>query len=66
MQRVEICVEGQIDETWSEWFEEFTIKYTKHNQTIIVGEFSDQAALYGIITKLRDLGLRLISINPEK
>lgn len=65
MQRVEICIEGQLDETWSEWFEGFTLSHTKQNQTILVGEFPDQAALYGLITKLRDLGLNLISVNPQ-
>jgi hypothetical protein len=65
MQRVEICIEGQLDETWSEWFEGFTLSHTEQNQTILVGEFPDQAALYGLITKLRDLGLNLISVNPQ-
>jgi hypothetical protein len=65
MQRVEICIEGQLDETWSEWFEGFTLTHTEQNQTILVGEFPDQAALYGLITKLRDLGLNLISVNPQ-
>ena len=65
MQRVEICIEGQLDETWSEWFEGFTVSQTEQNQTILVGEFPDQAALYGLIAKLRDLGLTLISVNPQ-
>ena len=65
MQRVEICIEGQLDETWSEWFEGFTLSHTEQNQTILVGEFPDQADLYGLITKLRDLGLNLISVNPQ-
>ena len=65
MQRVEICIEGQLDETWSEWFEGFTVCQTEQNQTILVGEFPDQAALYGLIAKLRDLGLTLISVNPQ-
>ncbi len=65
MQRVEICVEGRIDKNWSEWFEGFTVVHTKPNKTIITGEIPDQAALYGIITKLRDLGLSLVSVNPK-
>jgi len=65
MRHVEICIKGQLDETWSEWFEGFTVSQTEDNQTILVGELSDQAALYGLIAKLRDLGLTLISVNPK-
>lgn len=65
MQLMEIRVEGQIDETWAEWFEGFTLTCTGQNQTILLGEVPDQAALYGTITKLRDLGLKLISVTPK-
>lgn len=64
MQRVEIRVEGQIDETWAEWFEGFTVIHTEQNETVLTGEMPDQTALYGVITKLRDLGLKLISVIP--
>lgn len=66
MQRVEIRVEGQIDDTWAEWFEGFTLTCSGENQTVLLGEVPDQAALYGTITKLRDLGLNLISVNPKE
>ena len=65
MRDVEICIEGQLDETWSEWFEGFSVSQTEQNQTILVGELPDQAALYGLIAKLRDLGLTLVSVNPK-
>ena len=65
MQRVEIRVEGHIDETWSEWFAGFELTYTDQNETVMTGEVPDQAALYGIITKLRDLGLSLVSVTSE-
>ena len=65
MQRVEIRVEGRIDKTWSEWFEGFTLTYTEQNETLINGEVPDQAALYGMITKLRDLGLTLVSVTSK-
>jgi hypothetical protein len=65
MQRVEIRVEGQIDEAWSEWFEGFSLTYTGQNETVMTGEVADQAALYGIIAKLRDLGLSLISVTSK-
>ena len=66
MQRVEICVKGKIDKAWSEWFKEFSITYTDQNETILTGQITDQAALYGMITKLRDLGLTLISVIPKE
>jgi hypothetical protein len=66
MQLVEIRVEGQIDDSWAEWFEGFTLTYTAQNQTILLGKVPDQAALYGTITRLRDLGLSLISVNPKE
>ncbi|MEJ2484619.1 MAG: hypothetical protein P8Y68_02685 [Anaerolineales bacterium] len=66
MQRVEICIEGQIDKAWSEWFEGFSVTHTPRNETIITGEVPDQSALYGMITKLRDLGLKLISVNSQE
>lgn len=62
---MEIRVEGLIDEAWAEWFEGFTLTCTGQNQTILLGEVPDQAALYGTITKLRDLGLKLISVTPK-
>jgi len=65
MQRVEIRVEGHIDETWSEWFEGFTLTHTGQNETVMTGEVPDQAALYGMINKMRDLGLSLLSVTSE-
>ena len=66
MQRVEIRVKGQIDERWSDWFEGLEITHTDEDETILTGEIADQAALYGLIAKLRDLGLPLISVNSAE
>jgi hypothetical protein len=63
MQKIEIRVKGQIDEHWSEWFQDFEILASEEDETIMLGEVKDQAALYGLIAKLRDLGLNLISVN---
>lgn len=60
---VEIRVRGQIDENWSAWFEGLTIRHTDRNETILSGSIVDQAALYGVLSKLRDLGLPLIAVN---
>ena len=63
MQRVEITVKKQIDFNWSEWFEGMTIRHTEQDETILCGTVVDQAALYGLLTKLRNLGLSLVSVN---
>ena len=63
MLRAEIRVKGQIDTHWSDWFEEFKITHTDQDETILTGDIADQSALYGLIAKLRDLGLSLISVS---
>lgn len=63
MQKVEIKVKGYMDAHWSEWFEGFEISETEGGETIIRGKAQDQSALYGLIAKLRDLGLTLVSVN---
>ena len=63
MQKVEIRVKGQMDEHWSEWFQDFEILASEENETIMVGEVQDQAALYGLTAKMRDLALTLIAVN---
>jgi hypothetical protein len=63
MQRAEIRIEGHLDEKWVEWFEGFDFNYTEAGETILTGNVPDQAALYGLIAKLRDLGVKLIAIN---
>ena len=63
MLRAEIRVKGQIDEHWSEWFDELEIEHTDQGETILTGDVADQAALYGLIAKLRDLGLPLIAVD---
>ena len=63
MQVVNIRIKGQIDKSWSEWFEVFTLAYQEPDETVLTGEVPDQASFYGLIGKLRDLGLVLISVN---
>ena len=63
MQRVEIRVEGHLDMTWAEWLDGFDLAHVERDETILTGEVKDQAALYGLIAKLRDLGAKLISVN---
>lgn len=63
MRRVEIRIQTHIDADWSEWFDGFEISHTDQGETILIGSVPDQAGLYGLIAKLRDLGLPLLSVN---
>ena len=65
MKYVEIRIEGQLDEHWAEWLGDLTIQRSEQNETLLSGFFPDQAALYGLIGKLRDLGISLISVNSR-
>ncbi len=63
MQQVEIRVKGRIDKRWSEWLDGLTITHTAQDDTVLAGPIPDQAALYGLVSKLRDLGLALSSVH---
>ena len=63
MQQVEIRVKGCLEDHWSEWFQGFELKLSRKGETTMVGEVKDQADLYGLIAKLRDLGLMLMAVN---
>ncbi len=65
MHRAEIRIEGHLDPKWAEWLEGFDFTYTETGDTILVGNVPDQAALYGLIAKLRDLGVKLVAVNFE-
>jgi hypothetical protein len=65
MPQVEIRVEGHIDPTWSEWLDGLTLIHTEQGETLLAGPVGDQAALYGLIAKLRDLGLKLLSVETD-
>ncbi|MFN2144612.1 MAG: hypothetical protein ACK2T7_04630 [Anaerolineales bacterium] len=63
MANVEIRIAGHIDPSWAEWLDGFTLTHLPEGQTLLVGTVSDQAGLYGLISKLRDLGAVLISVH---
>ena len=64
---VEIRVSGQIDEHWSSWFEDLEVNHDREqDETLLRGEIADQAALYGLLAKLRDLGLNLLSVHVDR
>jgi hypothetical protein len=58
----EIRIEGCLTEEWSGWFEGLSIKQ-ENGETLLSGPLPDQAALYGLLKKARDLGLTLVSVN---
>jgi hypothetical protein len=63
MRKVEIIVKGQVDKDWSEWFGSLEITHTTGGETMLAGHIRDQAELRGILARLADLGLELISVN---
>lgn len=62
-QTYEIRLKGQIDESWSERFYGFVFTHESDGTTTLTGEIVDQAALHGLLKRIRDLGLTLISVN---
>ena len=64
-----IAIKGHLDGEWSEWFEGLTITRVDTGETILMGPLVDQTALHGVLSKIRDLGLPLLSLSrlaPER
>jgi hypothetical protein len=59
-----ITVHGHLDDHWSAWFDGLTITNGANGDAVLAGPIMDQAALHGVLTKLRDLGLPLIAVHP--
>lgn len=65
----EIRVKEPIDDKWLPWFDEFMVTRTESGESLLTGSIPDQAALHGLLAKIRDLNLTLISVNqiePKK
>jgi hypothetical protein len=60
----EIRVAGRLPARWSAWFDGLTIAAQEDGTTVIRGEVVDQAALHGLLQKLRDVGIPLVSLTP--
>ena len=58
-----IKVKGHLDRRWTEWFGGLTITLEDNGETLLTGPVEDQAALHGLLRKVRDLGLPLISVT---
>lgn len=61
-----IRVQGHLAEEWSEWFDGMVVRWQSDGTTILSGPVRDQAALHGLLQRIRDLNLSLISVNPGK
>ena len=61
----QVHVKGVLDPSWSDWFDGFTIT-SSEDETELTGMVADQAALHGILTKLNDLGLPLVSVSQTR
>ena len=62
--RYEIRVEGRLEARWAAWFDELSITNEDDGTTVLRGSVPDQAALHGLLQKVRDLGIPLISLIP--
>ena len=59
----EIRIAGHLDARWADWFDGMSITLEEHGTTLLSGPVPDQPALYGLLRKVRDLGLPLVSVN---
>jgi len=60
--RYELRVKGHLDARWADWFDGLSLAQASDGTTVIHGLVADQAALHGLLQKLRDLGLPLVSV----
>jgi hypothetical protein len=59
----QIRIKGHLGDRWTDWFEGLTIALQENGDTLLTGPVADQAALHGLLKKVRDLGMPLISVN---
>ena len=62
-QHYRITLKGALDDRWSAWFDGLAIAQDAHGDTILYGAVRDQAALHGLLAKVRDLGLTLLTVE---
>jgi hypothetical protein len=62
----EIRVEGHIGDSWSSWFDGMTIRHEESGETVLSGPLVDEAALHGVLAKIRDLGLPLVEMKRKE
>jgi hypothetical protein len=62
----QIRIKGHLGREWTDWFGGLTIRLTDNGETLLTGPVVDQAALYGLLRKVRDLGVPLLSVSRVK
>ena len=62
----QVRIKGRLDERWAEWFDGFSIVPRAEDETLLTGSVADQIGLHGLLNKIRDLGLPLVSVNPAE
>ena len=60
----QIRIKGHLGRQWTDWFEGLTITLEDNGDTLFTGPVVDQAALHGLLRKVRDLGMPLVSVRP--
>jgi hypothetical protein len=60
----QIRIRGHLDSQWTEWFEGLSITLEENGDTLLSGPVVDQAALHGLLKKVRDMGMSLVSVCP--
>lgn len=63
MPNYEIRVQGRLDQRWSNWFDGLSISYEGSDVTVLHGPLVDEAALHGVLNKVRDLALTLLAVS---
>jgi hypothetical protein len=61
-----ITVRGLLDQRWSAWFDGLTIMHRESGESVLTGRLPDQAALHGVLTRVRDLGLILLTVECKE
>jgi len=61
-EKIVIKIKGHLDKSWKEWFDGMDIRY-EGDLTVLSGEITDKAFLHGILNRIRDLNLKLISVD---